>query len=291
MTIADYGSTAGDAPGPLSGLRVTCAAIYLPALLAARRLGDLGASVSIVEPPVGNPMRHWASAWYAHMYAGATLCRIDWKTAAGAAQLDVLLDASDVLLTSSRPSTLERVGLGAARLCARFPALCHVAIVGFAPPHEDEAGHDLTYQAHLGLLQPPHLPRMLVADLAGSERAVSAATALLIGRARGRAERRADVSLSDAASGFAAPWRHGMTTPDGILGGAFAGYAIYAAREGWVALAALEPHFWRRIAELLTPDAAAPPDHESLARVFATRGAAEWERWARDNGLPLVEVR
>ncbi len=291
MTSAGSASTERDTPGPLSGIRVTCVAIYLPALLAARRLGDLGASVFIVEPPAGNPMRDWASGWYAHMYDGATLCRIDWKTAAGAAELDVLLDGSDVLLTSSRASTLERVGLGAARVRERFPALCHVAIVGFAPPHEEEPGHDLTYQARVGLLQPPDLPRMLVADVAGSERAVSAATALLVGRARGLPDRRADVSLCDAASPFAAPWRHGMTTPDGILGGAFAGYAIYAAREGWVALAALEPHFWRRVAELLTPDAPAPPDHESLARVFATRGAAEWERWARDNGLPIVEVR
>ena len=66
-------------------------------------------------------------------------------------------------------------------------------------------GHDLTYLAHLGLLCPPALPRTLMADIGGAERAVSAVLALLLGRERGGGERYAEVALSDAAEAFAGP--------------------------------------------------------------------------------------
>ena len=66
------------------------------------------------------------------------------------------------------PSALARLGLEWGSLHARFPRLCYVAIVGYLPPHENVPGHDLTYQAAYGMLTPPHLPRVLVADMAGA---------------------------------------------------------------------------------------------------------------------------
>ena len=48
------------------------------------------------------------------------------------------------------------------------------------------AGHDLTYQAVNGTLDPPSLPHVLMADLGGAERAVSAGLAALILRREDR---------------------------------------------------------------------------------------------------------
>jgi crotonobetainyl-CoA:carnitine CoA-transferase CaiB-like acyl-CoA transferase len=50
---------------------------------------------------------------------------------------------------------------------------------------DDElAGHDLTYLAEHGLVSPPEMPPTLFADMAGAERAVSTALALVIARDR-----------------------------------------------------------------------------------------------------------
>ena len=143
----------------------------------------------------------------------------------------------------------------------RIPASAHVAIVGHVSP-DDTPGHDLTYAAAHGLLAPPLLPRTLVADLGGAERAVSTALALLLARERTGEAARAEVALADAAAAFSAPLRHGLTAGGGVLGGGYPLYGLYRARDGWVALAALEPHFRERLlAELGLDDA----EHETLA--------------------------
>ena len=80
------------------------------------------------------------------------------KSAEGQAKLAELLAGADVLLTSTRPAALARLGLDWPTLSARYPRLCHVAIVGYPAPDEDRAGHDLTYQASAGLLEPPRFP-------------------------------------------------------------------------------------------------------------------------------------
>lgn len=94
-----------------------------------------------------------------------------------------MLEESDGMLTSSRPMALDRLGLDAYSLEARFRELVVVFIVGHSGDGRDRPGHDLTYLAASGLLAPPELPRTLIADLGGAERAVSALTSLLARRA------------------------------------------------------------------------------------------------------------
>jgi crotonobetainyl-CoA:carnitine CoA-transferase CaiB-like acyl-CoA transferase len=150
------------------------------------------------------------------------------------------------------------------------------------------AGHDLTYVAALGLLDPPALPRTLVADLAGAERAATAAVALVLGRERGGSERYAEVALEDAAAFFALPLAHGITAEGGFLGGGDPCYGLYEARGGWIAVAALEPHFRARLVEGL---GLAEADHRAFAAAFRARTPAEWEAWAAERDLPLAAVQ
>jgi crotonobetainyl-CoA:carnitine CoA-transferase CaiB-like acyl-CoA transferase len=79
--------------------------------------------------------------------------------------------------------------------------------------------------------------------MGGAERAVSATPALLLRRAACGHGARADIALRDAAEAFAAPLRDGLTTRAGALGGARPTYALYRARDAWIAVAAIEPHF------------------------------------------------
>jgi len=271
----------------LAGTRVITLAPNVPGPAAAARLRDFGATVVKVEPPGGDYLAAGSPQWYAELHRGIAVERLDLKTTAGRTALDGLLAAADVLLTSSRPSALERLGLGWASLHERFPSLLHVAIVGELPPRAELAGHDLTYVAQLGLVSPPAMPRTLLADLAGAERAVSATLALLLRRAGTQgAGARAFVSLRAAAEAFAQPLAYGLTAPGGQLSGARPMYRWYATRDGWVAIAALEPHFWKRMCELLGGGA---PDAD-FAAAFAGADNADWTHWADEHDMPLIAV-
>jgi alpha-methylacyl-CoA racemase len=273
----------------LAGIEVVSLAVNIPGPVVAARLRAQGASVTKVEPPSGDPLLHHAPRWYARLHAGQTILRLDLKTGEGRAALLRRLADADLLLTASRPGALGRLGLAWDALHARFPRLCQLQIVGFPAPDEDLPGHDLTFQAAAGLLlDPPRLPFTLLADLVGAERAVGEALALLLGRQRqGQADCRR-VSLAEAAAVLAAPLEAGLCGPEGPLGGALPGYAIYATRDGWIALAALEPHFAERLREALDLPALSAA---RLRRAFRTRTSAHWERWGRRHEVPLTRLR
>jgi crotonobetainyl-CoA:carnitine CoA-transferase CaiB-like acyl-CoA transferase len=251
-------------------------------------LRDLGATVVKVEPPGGDPLSWAAPLWYAELREGMEVVRLDLKSSAGRGRLDDLLARADVLVTSTRPAALQRLGLSWADLHARHPRLCNVAIVGYAVPREGLAGHDLTYQAEAGLVTPPGMPRTLVADLSGAQRAVIAVLGLLLARERSGEASCTTIALAACATLFAEPLRHGLTSPTGLLGGAAAAYNLYPTRDGWVAVAALEPHFRAALARELCVDV---DDRAALAQALEARSALEWERWAEARGLPLAVVR
>ena len=105
---------------------------------------------------------------------------------------------------------------------------------------------------------------------------------------RGQGAGYEQVALSEAARSFAEPLHWGLTGPGGLLGGGFPGYGLYRAREGYVALAALEPHFWERLLEEL---GVSGDDRRHLEQTFETETAERWEEWASARDLPLVAVR
>jgi crotonobetainyl-CoA:carnitine CoA-transferase CaiB-like acyl-CoA transferase len=88
---------------------------------------------------------------------------------------------------------------------------------------------------------------------------------------------------------YADPLLHGATAPDGVLGGAFPGYALYRASDGWLAVGALEPHFFVDLCAALGVDATA--DHAMLQRAFGEETMEHWEAWATARALPVVAVR
>ncbi len=281
MTSTENGSL-------LHGIKIVSLALNAPGPVAAQRLTQLGADVTKVEPPTGDPTSKAAPEWYERLCSGQTVLRLDLKDATGRNRLDGWLAKSDLLLASFRPSALQRLGLDWDALHARHPRLCFVGIVGHPPPDEERSGHDLTYQADFALLHPPQMPPTLFVDLAGAERAVSMALALLNKAARTGEAGCAWVSLYECARDLAAPVRAGLTVPGGLLGGGYPLYGFYQASDGWVAIAALEPHFAERLLSELDLKKA---DRAELERIFLQRSAAAWENWAEERGLPLVAVR
>ena len=252
----------------------------VPGPAAVARLVQRGATAVKIEPPQGDALETLCKPWYDQLHAGVRVTRLDLKSRDGMAALQANLRDCDLFIASQRPAALVRLGLDAASLARLYPALRHLNIVGDTadPGH---AGHDLTYQAQHGLLR-REMPLTLVADMVGAERAYAAAIELMNDAPGSNRV----VGLANVIHDIAAPLRHGMTAPGGPLGGGNPAYGLYAAREGMVAVAALEPHFRARLfASLSLPDGSDP------SAAFRTRTALEWEEWARPLDLPIVAVR
>ncbi|MFL6313043.1 MAG: CoA transferase [Terriglobales bacterium] len=272
----------------LQGVKIVSLALNAPGPVAAARLTKLGAEVTKVEPPTGDAIKTAAPAWYESLCQGQTVLRLDLKSPEGRSKLDELLAQADLLLASFRPSALQRLELDWESLRARHPKLCFVGIIGYPAPFQERTGHDLTYQSDLGLLRPPQMPPTLFVDLAGSERAVSMALALLNRAARGGGAGCAWISLHECAQDLAAPFKAGLTASGGLLGGGYPLYGFYRANDGWIAIAAVEPHFAEKLLKELGLKKA---DRTALEQIFRQRKAAAWEKWAAELDLPLVAVR
>lgn len=282
-----------DAVMPLHDFRVLTLALNVPGPIAAARLAGLGATVTKIEPPSGDPLAQACPDWYQQLSRHQEIIQLDLKSLDDRSRLEHLLEACDLLLTASRPKALSRLDLDWPTLHRHYPRLSQVAIVGSPGQQADLPGHDLTYQAHMGLLDPPALPRTLVADLAGAEQAVSAALELLLVRERGGAGGYRQVALAEAAASFAEPLIYGLTTVGGKLGGGKPEYNLYRTRKGWIALAAVEPHFWQRLQQALgfSQPHQTEMTQKDLAQCFLTRTAVDWESWGEDHDLPVVALK
>lgn len=286
---------------PLHGIRILSLALNLPGPAALLRCRRMGATCTKLEPPSGDPMGHYDPAAYAELHQGVKVAQADLKTPAGQEKLHAELQRTDILLTSFRPSALEKLGLGWPSLRSRFPGLSHVAIVGAPGARAEEPGHDLTYLADNGLVPGLELPATLYADMSG---ALMAAEAVLQAALR-KHERYAgggdphpeglylEVALSSAAEWLATPRRWGLTRPEGSVGGAHAGYRVYPCKDGRVAVAALEPHFAARLCESAGVEGSdvktmfRPATHEAVAAFFAGRTRAELDALAVEKDLPI----
>lgn len=272
----------------LQGIKVVSLSINAPGPVAASRLTRMGAAVTKIEPPGGDPLKIAARPWYDALARGQTIISLDLKEPAQRRRLDDLLETTDLLLASFRPSALRRLGLDWESLHARHPRLCFAGIIGYPPPDEEKSGHDLTYLADTGLLSPPVMPRSLFVDLAGAQSCVSLALALLVKFSRtGRAEC-GFVSLSECAHELAQPFAAGLTVPGGRLAGGTPFYSMYATSDGWIAVAALEPHFAQRLASELGVGGG---DRLEIEHAFRAQTAKFWEDWAVERDLPLVAIQ
>ena len=263
----------------LDGVRIVTMAQNVPGPLAVAQMRQAGARVTKIEPPDGDPFLVLSPAWHAELHEGVAIERLDLKSDDGRARVATLLADADVFITSQRPSALMRLGLDPASLRSWFPQLRMVRIVGRLSDPE-RAGHDLTYQAQRGLIGDT-MPRTITADVMASEQAFAATLAVL----RQPAGSVFDIGLVESLEPLLASLRHGLTTPNGTLGGGAFRYRVYAARTGRVAVAALEPHFEARLYQQLGVPTGADPSSR-----FLERTAAEWETWARQHDLPIVAV-
>jgi crotonobetainyl-CoA:carnitine CoA-transferase CaiB-like acyl-CoA transferase len=211
----------GQPTGPLAGISVIDFSTVISGPICSQALGDLGADVVKVEPPMGDPARYSGapfrepgfSAFLAQFNRNKRSIALDLKHEQARAVARRLAQRADVLLENFRPGVTERLGVGWKDLQKTNPRLVYCSISGFGSdgPDADRPAYDHVIQAITGLMPTqggdgaPRLIQGGVADKATGMTALSAILAALFARERQGVGQRVEIPMIDAYAAFALP--------------------------------------------------------------------------------------
>ncbi|WP_231738764.1 CaiB/BaiF CoA-transferase family protein [Novosphingobium sp. FSW06-99] len=133
--------------GALDGIRVVELGQLLAGPFCGQLLGDMGAEVIKVEPPVtGDPMREWGQGddkvqWEV-IARNKRSVSANLRVPAGQALVRRLITHADVLIENFKPGTMEKWGLGPDVLLAEQPGLIIARMSGYGQtgPYATRAG-------------------------------------------------------------------------------------------------------------------------------------------------------
>ncbi|MGD9956499.1 MAG: CaiB/BaiF CoA transferase family protein [Candidatus Nanopelagicales bacterium] len=299
---------------PLDGVRVVDLTRLLPGAYATSLLVGMGADVVKVEDPRGGDGLRVTPPFTPSGESGLflALCRgkrsvaLDLKNPVARDALLAIVATAHVVIDSFRPAVLDRLGLGPGALAAANPSLVHVSMTAYGDGERAALpGHDLNVEGYAGILGltrgadgSASMPPFPVADMASGLQAALAVVAGLRAAeagARGAAGGpafRADVTMLDSAVSLTAIGQGAVMAtgeappvPD-LLTGALACYGIYRCADGAeLAVGALEPTFFARVAELVGDPGLAAVQYDGagqdalrgrLTLLFASRPRADW---------------
>jgi alpha-methylacyl-CoA racemase len=289
----------------LEGITVLDLASVGPAARTSRWLADYGARVVKVGPPPKQSGVQIVPPFYAYSgHRDMQRVLLDLKADAGRDAFLRLAANADVVIESFRPGVMSRLGLGYDAVNAANSRIVYCSTSGYGQtgPRSQWAGHDLNYLAAGGYLDcsgrdpqgGPALPGATIADSAGGGlHAVAAILAALVQRGSTGSGAYLDVAVADGvlalmslyvdeflATGVVPGPRHN------ILTGRYACYDVYRCFDDkWVAVAAIEPHFYANLCKLLdceqwlaaqSDDAMQDDIRRDFANAFARKPRDEW---------------
>lgn len=304
--------------GPLDGFRVVEMGGIGPAPFAGALLGDLGADVLRIDRIAKRGVEPDPPPRFDFYNRNKRSIALDLKQQQAVATVLKLVAEADALIEGFRPGVMERLGLGPEVCHATNPRLVYARMTGWGQqgPIAQEAGHDINYLALTGALhclgdadRPPLPPLNLVADLGGGALylVVGLLAAAMESRQSGRGQT-IDVAMIDGVthlmSAFQAFRQQGSWTArrsDNIVDGGAPFYRSYATQDGkFVAVGAIEPHFYANLVTVMGLDSKDIPDQndraawpemrERFAKIFATRTRDEWVTAATGRDACLAPV-
>jgi crotonobetainyl-CoA:carnitine CoA-transferase CaiB-like acyl-CoA transferase len=314
---------------PLEGIKIVDLSQMIAGPSAAVLLADYGAQVIKIEPPEGDGGRHLRSSAALDLPEAPVFTaynrnkrstRLDLRSEDDRKIAWRLIEQADVLILSSRPGAMEKLGFGSKQALARCPRLICAAISGFGEvgPGRDKRGVDLIVQAESGIMAATGLPEtpvkvgFAVVDAAAGHALCHGILAGLLRRERSGRGSYVRTSLYEVAlhlqagpiieylaTGVQIP-RSGSSAPLSAPAG------VMRCRDGAIVLAAyLETH-WRALtraigAEELFADprfasgASRAANRVALTELIenrlATKGASEWQKILQDAGVLVGEIK
>lgn len=249
----------------LDGIKVIDFSHYLPGPFASLRLADLGAEVVKIEPKTGDMMRKLTDdCIFEANNKNKKSIALDLKNAQDVQIAQQLIREADVVIESFRPGVMKRLRLSYENVYAFNPSIVYCSISGYGQHsrYASFGSHDLNYMALTGMLaqfkdesgRPVH-PTITLADFIGSIHAVEQIIAALYARERTGKGRYIDLSLVDGllsmmTNHIVLEHHTGQKNGIPILAGTVVSYHLYETKDGrYMALAALEAHFWRNFCD------------------------------------------
>lgn len=302
------GSTTGGGVGlPLAGLRVVESTTRLQGPLPTQLLAQLGATVTRVEPPGGDPFRSVpplldeVGSFYRCVNRGKTVVELDLSQPAGRDALCDLAGDADVFIHNWRPGKAAEWQLDADRLAAVNPQLvyAHASGWGERPEARRLVGTDFLVQAFAAVGagiradgDPPVPSRALLTDYFGALATTEALLRGLYARERTGCGQQVEGSLLMGAMALQAHVLDGLAAgaTTGRRGGRpppawFAGR--FATADGPLWITAADAAARRRLAVVC---GAEEGDRAAVERRLRAEPTAVWEARLAEAGLACAPV-
>lgn len=250
----------------LDGVRVLALEVSVSGPHCSRILGDMGAEVIKLEKPgTGDLIRAWdsvvrgLSSGYVWLNGNKRSFAVDIKKPAGRQAVQRLAERVDVVLENFAPGVTDRLGLGAAELCARNPRLVYCSLSGYGQdgPYRDVKAYDLLIQGEAGIIATtgyPDKPAKVgvpITDLASSMYATVGILLALYQRERTGRGQVIDISMFESALAWLGYfphhyWHRGEEPARvGMRHHYIVPYGPYMAGDGvYVSLAVATPQDW-----------------------------------------------
>lgn len=230
--------------GPLQGMRVVDISQQLPGPYASMLLQELGAHVTKVEPPAGDPSRHLDPHMFALVNRDKTILTLDLKNPSETAHLHGLVKEAGVFIEGFRPGVASRLGADWKTLSEINEGLiyCSISASGQNGPYARAPMHDLNLQGLGGLAEAQGIGVPWVDLGTATSAALAVAGHWQQARTTGRGVY-LDAAMLDTAVLWAAVKASAYGRPEPT-------YGIFSTSDGRkVAVAILEDHIWTRLCE------------------------------------------
>lgn len=258
-------TTQQTAAGALAGYRIIDLTQMLAGPLCGMRLGDLGADVIKVEPPVSGEFNRTHSLAGAYVNGEATTflalnrnkrsIAIDLKHPDGVAVFKDLVCSADALVQNFRAGVTGRLGIGYEDLRQVNPRLVYCSISGYGQegPYRNRPGQDLVVQGYSGSMwavgkegDPPVPGALWAADVMTGYQAAIGILAALLARGRTGEGQHIDVDMlsvvmDSQAQELVTYLNAGILPARGAESSAHAAipapYGVYETADAWITLA------------------------------------------------------
>lgn len=315
-------------PGPLDGIRILELTSVVLGPWACQILGDMGADIIKIEPPVGDTNRNLGafrnnkdmSALYLTCNRNKRDLVLDLKQDAGREALLKLAKDADVLIHNFRPQAMARLGLDYDNIKLVNPNIIYCATYGYsaAGPYGAKGALDDSIQAASGIAmlqamvqgEPRYLPT-IVCDKTTALTVVYSVTSALFHRERTGIGQAIEVPMFETMVSYVMAehlWGFAFEPPIG-----HAGYTRimseqrrpYKTLDGYIAVLPYWDNHWRtfcevtgrldlledeRFKDMSTRLENIDVTYSETAKTLATKTTAEWLEILDKTNIPTMVV-
>lgn len=312
---------------PLNGIKIIDLSKVLAGPLCAQYLGDLGADVIKVEPPVqGDDTRAWLplrggeSASFMAVNHNKKSIALDLKSPQGKRAFRRIIADADVVIQGFGSGTAKRLEVDYDSIKALVPDIIYCEISGYGRngPLGTEPGYDVMLQAFSGMISSigqaggdPARVSFSPVDLGTGMHAVSGILAALLEKQRSGQGAYVEVSLLDTAMGYMGYMAHNywasgkVPSRMGTAHPSLCPYQVFDTQDGSIMLGVGNDRLWKKFCETAAlqeyendPRFATNADRvanfqatcDLVAEKMRTRKTDEWQKALLAAGVPVSPI-